>query len=1015
MIHLGKCTRTYLPRFISPVIYFMCFLPSAYSQMSINGPTCVTQGTQYTYTISGNWTNSTTMTWSVTSGTINGSSSGTPLPQIKVTWSSTMTTGTVSVVTSNPTGSANLNITATSNVAGGTISNPLQTIAYNTVPARINCSAATGGACSPSYSYQWDSSTDGSHFYVMSRADSQNLSFSAALTQTTYYKRFVTETVSNTTAYSTNTATVTVNPPVLYPGATTPTNQLTNVYTESPPFNFTAAPASGGTCQGVSTCYTYQWQTLVGSTWTSISGANSLSYNPGSGQPTSTSYYRLQVGSGSQLGYSPVDTIVYQSCVIGGPTECWLGQTTTYYYYYGSPISSYVWNPSTGATIIGKYDSVATLTVKWMEAGLVQPINLSYGTGTKTNLTLYVNVRSIPTNPGYIGLPVQNVEQNSVNTLYPSPAYGGTCSGVYSLQWQQSTDSINYTNITGQTGDSLVATVTGNIFYRRQVLCGTYSYTDTAHFTTYPYFNPGTITLGTVDSTAWNTAPLPVSGTLCSGGIDSVYTYQWFYSIDGSNYYQVSNGGQGVNYQPPALATSTYYYRQASCGPTTRNSNVVLLPVQIVHFNTGTIGPYTSVINSGTSPTLTSTAANGGTSSTYTYQWQQSYDEINWTNIGAGTGQNYSPPAMTRTTYFRRNVTNNFQSGLATVPGYNNDIKVKVEQALTGLITPNGATQSTSDPTITPILVNAYTYPGITSAMVNSIISLDVEKPAVTTLAAAEALTSIYDYRQNTTYFDDLGREIQTVAKQVTPDDNDLISVMNYDELGRSAQKYLPYYDSTGIGTFRTNPASAQPTFYNNFFSNTEGFYYSNTIFDGSALNRIVKITEPGNSWTGTNIGPRMDYTFNASLDSVQIWKIGNNITDTPTISGVYAPGTLTLLITTDENENKTMEYKDMEGKTILRKVQLNDTLFDGYYGWISTYYVYDYFNRLRYVLSPKAVQYAWSNNWTLNPTVRSELCFQYNYDSLDRMITKIVPGAGSRKYGLRCQKQNCDDTRIRY
>jgi hypothetical protein len=880
-----------------------------------------------------------------------------------------------------------IRVTVDPQIVPGSISPSSQSIFYGTVPAAMTLSGTSGGT--GTYAYQWYSSANNINWSLISGATSTSYS-PPALTSTTYYLDCV---MSNGGAVNSPSVEVQVGPP-LAAGVTTPTNQLTNAYTEAPPFNITSSPATGGAC---SECYTYQWQQLVGSTWTNISGAAGLSFNPGEGQPTATSYYRLASTDGVTTVYSGADTITYQNCVITGPTECWVGETVTYSYLYGSPLSTYSWNPAVQATIIGSYTGVATLTVQWTGAGLSLPVNLSYGnTGNKTYLTLYVNVRSIPINPGVIGLPLQNVEQNSVNALYPSPAYGGSCSGSFSYQWQQSTDSVDYTNISGQTSNSLSATVTGKIWYRRQVTCGsTVAYTDTAEFTTYPYFNPGTISLGTVDSTAWNTKPLPVSGTLASGGRDSVYSYQWFYSTNGSTFYPITDGGQGVNYQPPVLTVSTYYYRQATCASTTRTSNTVLLPVQTVVFNPGTISPYTTVVSSGSSPTLTGSASTGGTSATYTYQWQQSYDEIAWTNISAATNTSYSPSSISRTTYFRRYVTNNAQSGLAIVPGYFNDVKVKVDQALGALVKPNSATGSTAGAGISAIPVNAYTYPGLTAAMMNSITSLDVEKPGVTTLSAAEALTSEYDYRQNTTYFDDYGREIQTVAKQVTPDNNDLISVINYDELGRTAQKYLPYYDSSSTGTFRTNATTAQPTFYNNFFSNLEGFYYSNTIYDGSALNRVVKQTEPGNSWTGNDIGPRMDYTFNTSLDSVQIWKIGNNLTDTPTVSGAYASGTLALLISTDENENKVMEYKDMEGKLILKKVQLNDTLYDGYHGWLSTYYVYDYFNNLRYVLSPKAVQYGWSNNWVLNSTVRNELCFQYNYDSLKRMITKIISGAG--------------------
>ncbi|HLY68678.1 MAG TPA: DUF6443 domain-containing protein, partial [Puia sp.] len=969
---------------------FFSFQQISFCQVGITGATCVVPGTQYTYTISGNWNSTDLMTWTATNGTFTGVSSGTPCVQVTVTWTSGFTSGTLKVVDA-VTGSFSETITFTSNVVGGTISNNTQTISYGSTPATLNCSVATGGGCSPSYTYQWQQSTDGVNFSSNGIA-TQNLAFSAGLTQTMYYKRKVTESVSNTTAYS-NIATVVVNPPPIIPGATAPTYQLTNTYTTTP-INITSAPASLASCTGSdNSCFSYQWQQSTDhTTWTSITGANDLGYNPGSGLPTVTTYYRLQVQSGSQTAYSTVDTIQSQNCVIGGPVECWVGQTVTYYYYYGSPISSYVWNPSTGCTIIGPDTAVATLTVQWTQqlAGL-QPINLSY---TGHNLTLYVDVKNYALNPGSLKIPNILTEQDSSIALYPSPAFGGGCLGSYAYQWQQSLDSVTYTDISGKTATSLIVSPPQtNMYYRRKVSCGTTGYTDTTHVTLYPHFNPGTISSANADSIGWNTVPAILTGTNATGGFDSLYTFQWYYSVDHINYYSIGTGGEDLNYQPSALAGTTYYYRAATNNGTTRNSNILTVLVKIVQYNPGTISPYTSVISSGGSPSLTGTAATGGTVGTYSYQWQQSYDEIAWINCSSGTTQNYTPSALTRTTYYRRYVTNGPQSAYSIAGGYYNDIKVKVI-GTTGLIEPNGVTHSTSSGG-TNVPINSYAYPGLTAAMVNSVRSWDVEKPGVATASAAEALTTVTDYRQSTAYFDDLGREIQTVAKQVTPDNNDLISVENYDVLGREVQKYLPYTDTTSSGNFRTNVATKQPGFYNNFFSNNEGFYYSNTTYDASPLNRVMKETAPGNSWTGSNIGVRKDYTFNTSLDSIQNWTIGNNLTDTPIVNGVYAAGTLALLITTDENENKVFEYKDKDGKLIMKKVQISDTLNNGYIGWLCTYYVYDVFNRLRTVLSPKAVQYSWSNSWKTNATVRNELCFQYNYDSSGKMITKRVPGAG--------------------
>ncbi|MFN9666430.1 MAG: hypothetical protein ACK57C_07520, partial [Bacteroidota bacterium] len=70
----------------------------------------------------------------------------------------------------------------------------------------------------------------------------------------------------------------------------------------------------------------------------------------------------------------------------------------------------------------------------------------------------------------------------------------------------------------------------------------------------------------------------------------------------------------------------------------------------------------------------------------------------------------------------------------------------------------------------------------------------------------------------------------------------------------------------------------------------------------------------------------------------------------------------------------------------------------DGHIGWLCTYYVYDDFGQLRFVLPPKMVEMLQtSGNWNLSSQTQAvqELCFRYEYDSRNRMIAKKVPGAG--------------------
>lgn len=100
-------------------------------------------------------------------------------------------------------------------------------------------------------------------------------------------------------------------------------------------------------------------------------------------------------------------------------------------------------------------------------------------------------------------------------------------------------------------------------------------------------------------------------------------------------------------------------------------------------------------------------------------------------------------------------------------------------------------------------------------------------------------------------------------------------------------------------------------------------------------------------------------------------------------------------IIATDENGKQQIEFKDKEGKLILKKSQLNNTLQDPHKDWLCTYYVYDDFNNLRFVIPPKAVT-AVMAGWSFNalPDVVNELCFIYEYDERGRLIRKKVPGA---------------------
>jgi len=222
-----------------------------------------------------------------------------------------------------------------------------------------------------------------------------------------------------------------------------------------------------------------------------------------------------------------------------------------------------------------------------------------------------------------------------------------------------------------------------------------------------------------------------------------------------------------------------------------------------------------------------------------------------------------------------------------------------------------------------------------------------------------------------------------------------------YDPFGREMFKYLPYIQQSGNtnnGKFKTDPFTSQSAFYSNSNLNPgllgEQVFYSRTAFEQSPLSRVDSSFAPGNSWGGSNKGVSAKNEINAVGDSVRIWTIAQSIGSIPTTSSKYPAGTLYKTVTVDEHDKQVVEYKDKEGKVILKKVQLSSTPSVHHTGWLCTYYVYDDFNQLRFVIPPKAVETI-AGGWVVTTTVRDELCFRYEYDARKRMIIKKGPGAG--------------------
>jgi hypothetical protein len=158
-------------------------------------------------------------------------------------------------------------------------------------------------------------------------------------------------------------------------------------------------------------------------------------------------------------------------------------------------------------------------------------------------------------------------------------------------------------------------------------------------------------------------------------------------------------------------------------------------------------------------------------------------------------------------------------------------------------------------------------------------------KPGVPDTTTASGLTSVYDFMQSTQYFDGLGRPVQTVAMQQSPLQHDMVSFNVYDPFGREATKYMPYTATTTDGNFKPTFQGDQDQFNNAQFPGQQ-FYFSQTNFEPSPLNRVMASDPPGMSWVGAQRGVGQQYLLNQATDSVQIWNISLTAGSLPTNGG---------------------------------------------------------------------------------------------------------------------------------
>jgi hypothetical protein len=378
-------------------------------------------------------------------------------------------------------------------------------------------------------------------------------------------------------------------------------------------------------------------------------------------------YVRSNCGQGVYTAWSgPKQFDLMPLPTISGTTEVCYGADPAIYFTQSGK-TNYQWTVSAGGFVIfggGATDDL--IMILWTDAG-AQTVGVNYqnsaGVAAPVPTVLPVTVFQ-PFMAGTIAADQTICAGTPAADLTGTAPTGGNV--PYSYQWQMSTDGTTYQDIAGATDlnyqpGSLMQTTYFRMKQTSYSNCG-FVYTNVVTITMYAPLVAGTITPDQAICYRED-PPDMLTGTAPTGGA-TPYSYQWEISTDGNLFNDIA-GATGLTYQPNVLTETTWFrMKQTSSGGCGFVYTNILTVVVYPSISAGSIAADQSICYNTAPAPLTGTPPTGG-NPPYSYQWAYSENGMMFIDIPGATNLNYSPGALTTSTYFI--MTQTSSSGCGTV------------------------------------------------------------------------------------------------------------------------------------------------------------------------------------------------------------------------------------------------------------------------------------------------------------------------------------------------------------
>tara|TARA_B100000780_G_scaffold54964_1_gene34462 strand:+ start:3221 stop:7900 length:4680 start_codon:yes stop_codon:yes gene_type:complete len=547
-------------------------------------------------------------------------------------------------------------------------------LCYNS-STMLTISGTSGG--DSNYTRMWEVSTDGINFSNISGLTGTSIS-TGNLTSDKYYRVSINSGCG--VSDLTNVIQVAVANEFTIPSISYTGDQLI-CYNDNP--SSMSIAATGGRAP-----YSYSWQKKVSSSssWSSIANSNSGVFSEAIGLLTETDY-RVLITSSDGCGTltSNTQTIDVRAelaapSITPGQTVCYdTDATVTRGVASGADGNyAYEWQFSTDNI---NYTGLNTIASSINTGDLTQntyyraKVSNSLCGSEKYSTSSEVTVRDA-LDAGNLSVSDDEICYSSFTSLNANDVSGAD--GNYTYQWQYLDNSVSSWTNTGSSSTSLTTGILSADRSYRVVVnsgCNIEDVTTTILIDVADEFTIGSIQNAGVDTICYNTKPTTL--TITGAGGRAPYSYQWQRKLSsGSFWTNVGTNASSFNESTSQTESVDYRVVQTSsdgCGS-------LVSSIYQIYVRPDVTPPFISsdtIICHNTATILARGSATGADGQ-FTYQWQQSTNNVTFTNTGVSNSM-ASTGDLTSTTWFRVQASNT----LCATTKYSQVARVKVRDELT--------------------------------------------------------------------------------------------------------------------------------------------------------------------------------------------------------------------------------------------------------------------------------------------------------------------------------------------